>query len=62
MPDFRHTLQDTDLDFLLRVARFWGVDLLTGSFSEALNALAVALSNQSLPVRYCNLSLRMYAQ
>jgi len=32
----------------LRVARFWGVDLLTGSFSEALNALAVALSNQEL--------------
>jgi hypothetical protein len=48
MPDLRHLLQDTDLDFLTRVARAWGVELPGSSFQGALDSVLVALSNQSL--------------
>ena len=39
MPDFHHLLADTDLDFLDRVSRFWGIDLPLSSFSIALEQL-----------------------
>ncbi len=39
MPDLHHLLADTDLDFLDRVSRFWGIDLTLSSFSIALEQL-----------------------
>jgi hypothetical protein len=48
MPDLHHMLLDSDLDFLSRIARFWGVDLPMNSFQEALEALSSSLKDREL--------------
>lgn len=48
MPDLHQMLLNTDLDFLQRVARFWGIDLPISSFSEGQAALESGMVNANL--------------
>jgi hypothetical protein len=46
MPDLHQTLRTTDLDFLQRIARAWGIDLSAQSFSEALTEIEAAMKEK----------------
>jgi hypothetical protein len=48
MPNLHQTLRETDLDFLQRVAKQWRIELLSKSFTEALEELESKLCDETL--------------
>lgn len=48
MPYLHQILINTDLDFLQRIARFWGIDLPLSNFADALASLEAGMIHQTL--------------
>lgn len=54
MPFLHQILLNTDMDFLQRIAHFWGIDLPVSNFTDALTALESGMQNSNLAVEVIN--------